>query len=156
MPRAFQQAFHLMRSGRPGPVLIDLPIDVQLAEIDFDPDTGKTTEVDGATTLLEAGEAAGAVLHAEGEGGVGAAVGVRCRRVDQLADLRGGHLDRAAAHLHLVVGKHHLFSGATMVRGDAGGQALADLPRRILRDLAALLKRDGFGTVAEAVGTANR
>ena len=28
-----------MRSGRPGPVLIDLPIDVQLAEIEFDPDT---------------------------------------------------------------------------------------------------------------------
>jgi tartronate-semialdehyde synthase len=39
VPGAFQQAFHLMRSGRPGPVLIDLPIDVQLAEIDFDPDT---------------------------------------------------------------------------------------------------------------------
>ena len=39
VPRAFQQAFHLMRSGRPGPVLIDLPIDVQLAEIEFDPDT---------------------------------------------------------------------------------------------------------------------
>src|ERR1700680_3968953 len=36
VPGAFQQAFHLMRSGRPGPVLIDLPIDVQLAEIDFD------------------------------------------------------------------------------------------------------------------------
>lgn len=39
VPGAFQQAFHLMRSGRPGPVLIDLPIDVQLAEIEFDPDT---------------------------------------------------------------------------------------------------------------------
>ena len=39
VPGAFAQAFHLMRSGRPGPVLIDLPIDVQLAEIDFDPDT---------------------------------------------------------------------------------------------------------------------
>ncbi|MCU1663662.1 MAG: gcl [Pseudonocardia sp.] len=39
VPGAFQQAFHLMRSGRPGPVLIDLPIDVQLSEIDFDPDT---------------------------------------------------------------------------------------------------------------------
>src|SRR5882672_5096597 len=38
-PGAFAQAFHLMRSGRPGPVLLDLPIDVQLAEIDFDPDT---------------------------------------------------------------------------------------------------------------------
>jgi tartronate-semialdehyde synthase len=39
IPGVFQQAFHLMRSGRPGPVLIDLPFDVQLAEIDFDPDT---------------------------------------------------------------------------------------------------------------------
>lgn len=39
VPRAFQQAFHLMRSGRPGPVLIDLPIDVQMAEIEFDIDT---------------------------------------------------------------------------------------------------------------------
>ena len=39
VPRAFQQAFHVMRSGRPGPVLIDLPFDVQIAEIEFDPDT---------------------------------------------------------------------------------------------------------------------
>src|SRR5436305_4001711 len=39
VPRAFQQAFHLMRSGRPGPVLIDLPFYVQMAEIEFDPDT---------------------------------------------------------------------------------------------------------------------
>ena len=39
VPRAFQQAFHLMRSGRPGPVLIDLPFDVQMAEIKFDIDT---------------------------------------------------------------------------------------------------------------------
>lgn len=39
VPGVFQQAFHLMRSGRPGPVLIDLPIDVQLTEIDFDPET---------------------------------------------------------------------------------------------------------------------
>ena len=28
-----------MRSGRPGPVLIDLPFDVQMAEIEFDIDT---------------------------------------------------------------------------------------------------------------------
>src|SRR5689334_12426999 len=39
VPGVFQQAFHLMRSGRPGPVLIDLPIDVQQAEIEFDPAT---------------------------------------------------------------------------------------------------------------------
>src|SRR5271156_5784459 len=39
VPQVFQQAFHLMRSGRPGPVLIDLPIDVQMAEIEFDDET---------------------------------------------------------------------------------------------------------------------
>jgi tartronate-semialdehyde synthase len=39
VPMVFAQAFHVMRSGRPGPVLIDLPIDVQLAELEFDDDT---------------------------------------------------------------------------------------------------------------------
>ncbi|QDL53344.1 glyoxylate carboligase [Rhodoferax aquaticus] len=39
VPRVFQQAFHLMRSGRPGPVLIDLPFDVMQTEIEFDIDT---------------------------------------------------------------------------------------------------------------------
>jgi tartronate-semialdehyde synthase len=39
VPRVFQQAFHVMRSGRPGPVLIDLPFDVQKAEIEFDIET---------------------------------------------------------------------------------------------------------------------
>jgi tartronate-semialdehyde synthase len=38
VPGAFQKAFYEMRSGRPGPVLLDLPLDVQLAEIEFDID----------------------------------------------------------------------------------------------------------------------
>ncbi|SDS34873.1 glyoxylate carboligase [Pseudomonas oryzae] len=38
LPYAFQRAFQEMRSGRPGPVLIDLPFDVQMAEIEFDID----------------------------------------------------------------------------------------------------------------------
>ncbi|HEY0290556.1 MAG TPA: glyoxylate carboligase [Pseudomonas sp.] len=39
VPYVFQKAFQLMRSGRPGPVLIDLPFDVQMADIEFDIDT---------------------------------------------------------------------------------------------------------------------
>jgi tartronate-semialdehyde synthase len=35
VPRVLSQAFHIMRSGHPGPVLIDLPLDVQLAEIEI-------------------------------------------------------------------------------------------------------------------------
>lgn len=38
IPGTFQKAFQLMRSSRPGPVLIDLPIDVQMAQIEFDID----------------------------------------------------------------------------------------------------------------------
>lgn len=39
VPGVVQQAFQVMRSGRPGPVLIDLPLDVQQTEIEFDPET---------------------------------------------------------------------------------------------------------------------
>jgi tartronate-semialdehyde synthase len=45
VPGVFQKAFHLMRSSRPGPVLIDLPFDVQVAEIEFDPDTYEPLQV---------------------------------------------------------------------------------------------------------------
>lgn len=35
LPRVFKEAFHIASTGRPGPVLIDLPHDVQGAEIDY-------------------------------------------------------------------------------------------------------------------------
>ncbi|MBC8742417.1 glyoxylate carboligase [Paraburkholderia sp. UCT31] len=82
VPRVFQQAFHLMRSGRPGPVLVDLPIDVQLAEIEFDIDTyeplpvykPKATrkQIEAALTLLNDADkplivSGGGVLNAVAE-----------------------------------------------------------------------------------------
>ncbi|MGO4728284.1 MULTISPECIES: glyoxylate carboligase [unclassified Inquilinus] len=39
VPWVFRRAFQIMRSDRPGPVLIDLPIDVQKEIIDYDPET---------------------------------------------------------------------------------------------------------------------
>ena len=80
VPRAFQQAFHLMRSGRPGPVLIDLPFDVQMAEIEFDIDTyvplpvykpaAARAQIEAAIALLQAAErplivAGGGVINAD-------------------------------------------------------------------------------------------
>ncbi len=82
VPRTFQQAFHLMRSGRPGPVLIDLPIDVQLAEIEFDIDTyeplpvykpqATRKQIEAALAMLDAAErplivSGGGVLNAGAE-----------------------------------------------------------------------------------------
>ena len=37
VPFIMQEAFHLAREGRPGPVLLDLPLDVQMADVPFDP-----------------------------------------------------------------------------------------------------------------------
>src|SRR5918911_603505 len=83
VPGAFQQAFHLMRSGRPGPVLIDLPFDVQMAEIDFDPETyeplpvykprATRAQVERVLDLLGAAErplivAGGGVVNAAADG----------------------------------------------------------------------------------------
>ena len=36
LPSVMREAFYLMRSSKPGPVLVDMPLDVQMAEIDFD------------------------------------------------------------------------------------------------------------------------
>ncbi|MFD9904154.1 glyoxylate carboligase [Streptomyces sp. NPDC059063] len=66
VPGVFQQAFHLMRSGRPGPVLIDLPIDVQLAEIEFDPETYEPLPVyKPAATRAQIEKAVGLLLESE-------------------------------------------------------------------------------------------
>ncbi|TAK24199.1 MAG: glyoxylate carboligase [Chloroflexota bacterium] len=37
IPWVFRDAFRVCREGRPGPVLIDLPIDVQRGEVEYDP-----------------------------------------------------------------------------------------------------------------------
>ena len=38
LPRIVHEAFHVARSGRPGPVLIDIPVDVSRAMVEYDPD----------------------------------------------------------------------------------------------------------------------
>jgi tartronate-semialdehyde synthase len=79
VPGAFQKAFQLMRSGRPGPVLLDLPIDVQMTEIEFDIDTyeplpvekpkASRKQLEKALDMLTAGErplivAGGGIINA--------------------------------------------------------------------------------------------
>jgi acetolactate synthase-1/2/3 large subunit len=39
IPRAIHEAFHLARSGRPGPVVVDIPVDLSRAEIVYEPVT---------------------------------------------------------------------------------------------------------------------
>jgi len=46
VPGTFAKAFQVMRTGRPGPVFIDLPFDVQMAEIEFDIDMYEPLPID--------------------------------------------------------------------------------------------------------------
>jgi tartronate-semialdehyde synthase len=93
VPWVFQKAFHIMRSGRPGPVLIDLPFDVQMAEIEFDIDTyeplpqarpaATRKQVEKALTMLSAAErpllvAGGGIINADA-----------CEKFVEFAELTG-------------------------------------------------------------------
>ena len=83
IPGTFAKAFQLMRSGRRGPVLIDLPFDVQVAQIDFDIDcyeplpvavpTMSRTQAERILDMLDAAEhplliAGGGVINADAAG----------------------------------------------------------------------------------------
>jgi len=46
VPYVFRKAFQLMRSGRPGPVHIDLPIDVQKEIINYDPEADEPLAIE--------------------------------------------------------------------------------------------------------------
>src|SRR6266481_5503734 len=37
LPRVLAEAFHIARTGRPGPVLVDIPLDVALNKLEWDP-----------------------------------------------------------------------------------------------------------------------
>ena len=45
LPAIMNEAFYVMREGRPGPVLIEFPLNVQNAELDFDIDTYVPREI---------------------------------------------------------------------------------------------------------------
>jgi len=45
LPQVFREAFRIAREGRPGPVLIDLPLDVQKGEVFYDRDSDAPLEV---------------------------------------------------------------------------------------------------------------
>ena len=67
IPRVVHEAFHIARTGRPGPVLIDIPQDLSRAEIDYEPVTdvhlpGYQPTVDGNSKQIRL--AAKALLNA--------------------------------------------------------------------------------------------
>src|SRR6202012_4739060 len=87
LPRAIHEAFHIARTGRPGPVLVDIPMDLSRAEIDYEPVAdvrlpgyqprieGNQKQIRQAAKALAAAQrpviyAGGGVVNANGSGGL--------------------------------------------------------------------------------------
>jgi acetolactate synthase-1/2/3 large subunit len=85
LPRMIHEAFHVARSGRPGPVVVDIPQDLSRADIDYQPVTdvhlpgyqptieGNTKQVRQAAKALAAARrpviyAGGGIISAEASG----------------------------------------------------------------------------------------
>src|SRR5947209_295694 len=83
IPRAIHEAFHIARTGRPGPVLVDIPQDLSRADIQYEPvndvrlpgyqptTEGNTKQIRQAAKALAAGRrpviyAGGGVINANG------------------------------------------------------------------------------------------
>ena len=89
VPWVFREAFRIMREGRPGPVLIDLPLDVQKGEIEYDPETDPQLPI--FVTPPDPKQVSKAAGHAARGGKAGHADG---RRRDPGRRLRGVREDR--------------------------------------------------------------
>ncbi len=53
IPHMIHEAFHVARSGRPGPVLVDVPQDLSRADIPYDPSEAQKVELPGYKNFVE-------------------------------------------------------------------------------------------------------
>src|SRR5512145_490376 len=53
IPHQIHEAFHVARSGRPGPVLVDVPQDLSRADIPYDPSEAQKVDLPGYKNFVE-------------------------------------------------------------------------------------------------------
>ncbi|GAA2808719.1 glyoxylate carboligase [Saccharopolyspora taberi] len=119
-PWIFREAFRIARSGRPGPVLIDLPLDVQKQEIEWDPSIDAPLpvpavephqpRVDRALDLLL--EADKPLILAGG----GVILGEAHEKLRELAELLGVPVQTTLMGKGSFPEDHELFAGMTGIQ----------------------------------------
>ena len=117
---ALREAFAIAREGRPGPVLVDVPSDLQLAEVPWQPAKQPAPTVLRAASAAEVAKAAAALATAErpvmlvGGGVLRANAGAKTL---QVAERLGLPIVSTLMGLGAVPGDHPQFLGLTGMHG---------------------------------------
>lgn len=119
-PWIFREAFRTARSGRPGPVLIDLPLDVQQQEIEWDSTVDAPLPVPSAEPHLPRVERAlEMLLRAERPlllAGGGVVLGAADERLREVAELLGIPVQVTLMGKGTFPEDHELFAGMTGIQ----------------------------------------
>ncbi|MER5390103.1 glyoxylate carboligase [Saccharopolyspora sp. NPDC002686] len=119
-PWIFREAFRIARSGRPGPVLIDLPLDVQKQEIEWDPSLDAPLPIAAVEPHLPRVERAlDMLLEADRPlilAGGGVILGEAHEQVRELAELLGVPVQITLMGKGSFPEDHELFAGMTGIQ----------------------------------------
>jgi tartronate-semialdehyde synthase len=132
LPWVFREAFQIMREGRPGPVHIDLPIDVQLATIAYDAAADGPLVVPRAAPRPAAVERALDLLLAAQRPllmpGGGVILADACAELVELAELLGVPVLPTLMGWGAIPNDHPLYVGLAGIQTQtrAGNQALLE------------------------------
>jgi tartronate-semialdehyde synthase len=130
LPWVFREAFQIMREGRPGPVHIDLPIDVQLAMIEYDADADAPLPVPRAAPNPVAIERALDLLLAAERPllmpGGGVILADACEELVELAELLQAPVLPTLMGWGAIPNDHPLYAGLAGIQTQtrAGNEAL--------------------------------
>ena len=132
LPWIFREAFRIMREGRPGPVHIDLPLDVQLATIEYDPVADAPLPVHRAAPHPAAIERALDLLLAAERPllmpGGGVILADACEELVELAELLQAPVVPTLMGWGAIACDHPLYAGLAGIQTQtrAGNQALLE------------------------------
>lgn len=120
LPNILRKAFHIARSGRPGPVLVDVPRDIQTMEIDFSPAAAAPQRKAETFPSPRLDQAASAIQNAQRPVilvGGGAVSGEAASEIMTLAESCEIPVASTLMGLGAFPGSHPLFLGLTGMHG---------------------------------------
>lgn len=115
-----REAFRITRSGRPGPVLIDIPKDVQVAECEFEPAAAPLAKEEKEVDSASLKKAIKLIKNAKKPFiyfGGGVVISDASKELIRFAEKIGAPMGSSMMGLSAVPNKHSLFLGMTGMHG---------------------------------------